>query len=108
MRERELQPWNPAPDDKIDMSLNSNAGKAWDQFETNERLFHVKTDYDENLYTTPLDRSQPNFRQRAAAADKIARDIERGGATNAHQAEVEDGADEEDRYEISVIVFTAF
>ena len=101
MRERELQPWQPAPDDAIDMSLNSNAGKGWDQFETNERLYGVKTDYDENFYTTPLDRSQPNFRQRAAAADRIARDIERNVTTNAHEAETDDTLDEEERCETS-------
>ena len=34
----------------------ASRGKGWNQFETNARLFGVKTTYDENLYTTKLDR----------------------------------------------------
>jgi hypothetical protein len=51
-------------------------GGAWDQFAENERLFGLKTDYDENIYTMPLNRNHPQYEQKAAVADRIAREIE--------------------------------
>ena len=87
------------------MSLNGTRNGHWDQFEANERLYGVKTDYDESFYTTTIDRSNPSYRERVAAADRIAREIESSAVTNAHIAEErglpednEDGLDEEDRY----------
>lgn len=81
------------------------AGGGWDQFAANEKLFGVKSDYDENIYTTTLDRSHPEYQRLEAAAAKIAAEIE-GQSTaglNAHVAEergitVDDsGMDEEDK-----------
>ncbi|KAH8796702.1 hypothetical protein BGZ57DRAFT_920431 [Hyaloscypha finlandica] len=51
-------------------------GGAWDQFAENERLFGLKTDYDENIYTMPLNRNDRQYKQKAAVADRIAREIE--------------------------------
>lgn len=68
------------------MSLEASSG-TWDQFQTNEQLFGVKSDYDENLYTTRIDRSTPDYRQREAEAQRIAREIEGVAATNAHVRE---------------------
>ena len=51
-------------------------GGAWDQFAENERLFGLKTGYDENIYTMPLNRNHPQYEQKAAVADRIAREIE--------------------------------
>ena len=103
-RERELQRWEPAADLAPDMSLGGSGSTNWDQFETNERLYGVRTDYDENFYTTTIDRSAPSYKQRAAAADKLAREIEGTATTNSHMAEergqiVEgsNGMDEEDK-----------
>lgn len=86
------------------MSLGGSGSTNWDQFETNERLYGVRTDYDENFYTTTIDRSAPSYRQRAAAAEKLAREIEGTATTNSHMAEergqaVEgsNGMDEEER-----------
>lgn len=47
----------------------------WDQFETNERLFGAKTDYDEELYTTKLDRSTTNYKRREREAERMAQEI---------------------------------
>ncbi len=44
--------------------------------ETNERLFGVGTDFNEEDYTTKLDRSDPSFKDKEAKAIKIAREIE--------------------------------
>jgi hypothetical protein len=54
----------------------NSQGGAWDQFTENERLFGLKTDYDENIYTVPLNRNDPQYEQKAAVADRIAREIE--------------------------------
>ncbi|KAI5462197.1 hypothetical protein BGZ63DRAFT_207569 [Mariannaea sp. PMI_226] len=88
--ERVLQPWVP---DSNDTSVNNGAlektnnSGGWDQFAENERLFGLKTDYDENIYTTAIDKSHPRYRERIAAAEKKAREIERSAPTTAHVAE---------------------
>lgn len=69
---------------------------GWDQFETNERLFKLTTDYDENIYTTSIDRSHPTYKQRAAMAEKLAREIEGTTSTNTHVAEERGQASERD------------
>lgn len=106
MRERTLQRWEPAETD-VDLSLESSTGDTagWDQFEANERLFGAKTNYDENLYTTRIDRSDPTYRQKQADAARIAREIEGTDVDNSHMRE-ERGLvapdtgdqDEEDKY----------
>jgi PAB1-binding protein PBP1 len=74
----------------------------WDQFKANEELFNVNASYDENLYTTELDKSQLDSRK-IAAAERLAREIEKTTSANIHIAEerghvVETDLDEEDRY----------
>ncbi|KAL8283039.1 hypothetical protein RB597_010427 [Gaeumannomyces tritici] len=107
--ERALQPWQPDGGSDVNMSLesSSNDGRPWDQFAANERLFNVKTNYHENIYTTTIDKSHPQYKERLAAADKKAREIERSAPATAHVAEerVMDFAggddkkgDEEDKY----------
>jgi PAB1-binding protein PBP1 len=86
-RERNLKRWEASSDAPIDLSLDETNKAGWDQFEVNERLYGVKTDYDENIYTTTIDRNNPLYKQRAAAAEKIAREIEASSAMNAHVAE---------------------
>ena len=54
---------------------SSRGGNAWDQFATNEKLFGVKAVFDEDLYTTKLDRSAPNFKERERKAQMIANEI---------------------------------
>jgi PAB1-binding protein PBP1 len=86
--ERVLQPWVPDANDIADGGLESSGNSGhWDQFAANERLFGLKTDYDENIYTTAIDRSHPQFRERIAAAEKKAKEIERTAPTTSHVAE---------------------
>lgn len=89
------------------MSLESSMGDTagWDQFAANEKLFGAKTDYDENIYTTSLDRSSAAYRQKAASAAKIAAEIEGGVIDNPHMREERGQVapdtgdqDEEDKY----------
>jgi hypothetical protein len=104
--ERALKAWVPEPAYEIDGSLEKSSGGAWDQFAENERLFGLKTDYDENIYTTSIDKSHPQYKDRLAAAERKAREIERTAPTTSHVAEErvmdfvggEDQRDEEDKY----------
>ncbi|KAL4877154.1 hypothetical protein BJY04DRAFT_230841 [Aspergillus karnatakaensis] len=105
IRERTLQRWEPGADADTDMSLESTAPgtKTWDQFATNARLFGATSSYDEELYTTRIDRSDPAYKQKEAEAARIAREIESSEADNAHVREerglqAPDGGDEEDKY----------
>jgi PAB1-binding protein PBP1 len=108
--ERTLQRWVPDAPEDGDTSLESaraksSTGVPWDQFAENGRLFGLTTDYDENIYTTAIDKSHPQYKQRLAEAEKKAREIERSVTTNAHVAEeriadnfgASDGLDEEDK-----------
>lgn len=67
-------------------------------------MFGTTSTFDENDYTTTIDRSDPSFKRKQAEADRIAREIERSTSTNAHireergQALENDGDDEEDKY----------
>jgi PAB1-binding protein PBP1 len=90
--ERTLKPWVADQSIETDMSLESSRNKsstggAWNQFEANERLFGLKTDYDENIYTTSIDKSHPDYHKRYAEADRKAREIEGSVANNSHVAE---------------------
>ncbi len=75
---------------------------GWDQFKANQQLFNVNASFDENLYTTELDKSQIDS-TKIAEAERIAREIESTTSSNIHVAEerghaVETDYDEEDRY----------
>jgi hypothetical protein len=81
--------------------LSGSIGQ-WDQFKANQELFNVNASYDENLYTTELDKSQIDARK-IAEAERIATEIENTTSSNLHVAEerghaVETDYDEEDRY----------
>jgi hypothetical protein len=87
------------------MSLGDSSETGWDQFAANEKSFGVKSDYDEAIYTTAINRNNPDYRRRQAEADRIAREIEGSAPANAHVAEerraearVDDAGDEEDKY----------
>ncbi|KDR76155.1 hypothetical protein GALMADRAFT_139891 [Galerina marginata CBS 339.88] len=112
-RERDLQAWVPssadpahpalAPDEDTFGQVAANGATSWDQFSVNEQLFGVKASFDEDLYTTKLDRSAPDFKERERKAQRIANEIIGAATNNTHIAEergiVDDsGANEEDKY----------
>lgn len=114
--ERELKPWVPEEPASAGGGLEDEetfgAGAAksaaapggWDQFATNARLFGATTTYDEDLYTTRLDRSGPGYKERETRAEVLAREIEQGISGNVHVMEERghdvagEGWDEEARY----------
>jgi PAB1-binding protein PBP1 len=56
-------------------TFGGEANKGWDQFETNARLFGTTSTYKEELYTTKLNRTGPDFAKRAKEAEKLASEI---------------------------------
>jgi len=105
--QRQLERWQPDQAHHTGMSGHlEEAAKSgsWDQFATNEKMFGLKSSYSEELYTTKLDRSHPEFAKRYRAAESIAREIEGKVSSNPHIMEerglkVDDsGVDEEDKY----------
>jgi len=107
--ERTLQRWVPDAREEADGSLESSRsgqdGAPWDQFAENERRFGLKTDYRDEIYTTAINTNHPDYKQRLAAADRKAREIERSTASNSHVQEEritdnlskDDNGDEEDK-----------
>lgn len=86
--ERTLQPWVPDASDGVDGSLEASSSSGpWDQFAANEKLFGLKTDYDENMYTTAINKTHPQYRERMVAAERKAKEIERSAPVTAHVAE---------------------
>jgi hypothetical protein len=76
---RPLQRWEAAPDiSSVAGGLEDNAkpsSRVWDQFLVNERLFGTKSDYEEELYTTKIDRTAKDFKEREKRAMQIAQEI---------------------------------
>ncbi|CAK9198824.1 unnamed protein product [Sphagnum troendelagicum] len=104
--ERELKPWKPDDDASENLTLNFNhTWRSWDQFETNKTLFGVESTFNEELYTTKLERG-PQTREREREAWRIAREIEGQTTRNVHLAEERgmqltsevEAMDEESRY----------
>lgn len=87
---RQLQRWTPDSDEReslVTSSLESDHSGGWDQFEANRKLFGVEATFDEDAYTTRLDRSGPEYRRREAEAARIASEIKRQSSANVHVAE---------------------
>lgn len=110
IKQRDLKKWAPEgnlsyggiEDDLGDTNHHSSA--SWDQFAANERLFGVRTDFDEEIYTTRLDRTGADYKAREQQAIQIAQEIQQSVSSNVHMREerglaVDDsGLDEEDLY----------
>ncbi len=84
-----------------DDALRGGIGE-WDQFKANEAQFGVKASFDENLYTTSLDKTNVD-RRKQMEAERLAREIEGQTSSNMHLAEergqaLEGDYDEEDLY----------
>lgn len=45
------------PADALGGLEDGRTSRDWDQFEANQKLFKVKSGFDENMYTTPLDKA---------------------------------------------------
>lgn len=75
----------------------------WDQFQVNEEQFGVRTSFDEDEYTTKIDRTSADYARRQREAERIAAEIESKPTSNTHLQEernqaVTSNIDEESRY----------
>ncbi|KAL6996288.1 Polyadenylate-binding protein-interacting protein 3 [Sarracenia purpurea var. burkii] len=88
--ERELERWVPDEDDsqfpELENIFDGPWNRGWDQFEANKTLFGVKSTFDEELYTTKLERG-PQMRELEREALRIAREIEGEETQDLHLAE---------------------
>ncbi|KAF3777029.1 Polyadenylate-binding protein-interacting protein 4 [Nymphaea thermarum] len=88
--ERKLEPW--VPDESIpqypelENIFQNTWNRNWDQFEANEALFGVKSTFDEEIYTTKLDKG-PQMKELEKEALRIAREIEGEQTQDIHLAE---------------------
>ncbi|XP_022723210.1 polyadenylate-binding protein-interacting protein 4-like isoform X3 [Durio zibethinus] len=100
--ERELEPWVPDEDDprcpELENIFDGTWNRNWDQFETNQKLFGVKSTFNEELYTTKLERG-PQTGELEKEATRIAREIEGEETGDLHLAE-ERGFDLHDNLDI--------
>jgi len=95
---RELTPWMPDEDVPLPSHLDntfqksrgaSSGSGSWDQFATNEKLFGVRTTFNEDLYTTVLDKSSPGYKENEQRAQRTAHEIMHQGSStgNLHMLE---------------------
>ncbi|XVF27020.1 hypothetical protein REPUB_Repub14bG0070500 [Reevesia pubescens] len=100
--ERELEPWVPDEDNlqcpELENIFDGPWSRNWDQFETNQKLFGVKSTFNEELYTTKLERG-PQMRDLEKEAMRIAREIEGEETQDLHLAD-ERGFDLHDNFDI--------
>ena len=68
---------NGPHNDDITFGAGASGHGGWNQFSVNEKLFGVKTGFDEDLYTTKLDRSAPDYAEREKRAQALANEIMR-------------------------------
>lgn len=93
--EQDLVPWNFGDSSSLvsgsesldDMTLDDYKSEGWDQIAVNREKFGVKCTYDEEIYTTHLDKEAPEYEERNARAAAIAREIESESSTNIHVLE---------------------
>ncbi|KAK4479547.1 hypothetical protein RD792_015064 [Penstemon davidsonii] len=87
---RELGRWVPDENDpgcpELENVFDSPWNRGWDQFAANASLFGVKSTFNEELYTTKLDRG-PQTREMEREAMRIAREIEGENTFDLHLAE---------------------
>lgn len=88
--ERELERWVPDEDDPqcpdLENIFDGTWNRSWNQFEVNETLFGVKSTFDEEIYTTKLERG-PQMRELEREASRIAGEIEGEETQDLHLAE---------------------
>jgi PAB1-binding protein PBP1 len=77
---RDLQRWVPEDGEEAHEFHLEDDSATWDQFAVNKEKFGVETTFQEEIYTTRLDRNNCGISEAEAA--KLAREIELGLASN--------------------------
>ncbi|MED6161159.1 Polyadenylate-binding protein-interacting protein 3, variant 3 [Stylosanthes scabra] len=87
---RELQRWVPDDDypqcPELENIFDGSWNRGWDQFETNKTLFGVNSTFNEELYTTKLEKG-PQMKELEQKALRIAKEIEGEDTHDLHLAE---------------------
>lgn len=77
VQERNLERWMPETgSDILTLEPETVHKGEWDQFATNEKLFGVTTDFNEEIYTTKLDKNSTEYKRREKEAARLAQQIE--------------------------------
>jgi PAB1-binding protein PBP1 len=90
---RTLVAWQPDGDSDASgaLALDEHAGDEWDQFAVNEAKFGVTSTWNEEKYTTTIDRSASDYKRKLRDASRVAAEIEAEGrtaiTTNVHMLE---------------------
>jgi PAB1-binding protein PBP1 len=58
-----------------EVTFGAKSSGTWDQFAANEEKFGITTKFDENVYTTVLDRSAKDFKEKERKAERLAAEI---------------------------------
>ena len=98
LRERKLERWQAPADSSTTFGDSSHSGD-FDQFKVNEQKFGVKSTYNEEDYTTHIDRSSANYAEKNARAARSAAEITGDTGSNAwseQRGANDEGYDEED------------
>mmetsp|Transcript_31981 Transcript_31981/g.62427 ORF Transcript_31981/g.62427 Transcript_31981/m.62427 type:complete len:217 (-) Transcript_31981:351-1001(-) len=91
-----------ADDAAHDGSLEGGSMGGWDQFAANEKLYNVKTDYHDELYTTKLNKTAMS-KEQIEKAHRLAAEIEKGAqrsnkaSTTGHQGKAGAVVDDKDK-----------
>lgn len=80
-------PTGASAKDKQQPAKPRKSRKEWDQFEANERLFGVKSEFDINEYATGIDRNAPGYKELEEKSLKIAREIMSQSTLDLHRLE---------------------
>lgn len=70
--------------EKCHLYERAERGKKWDQFKANEKLFGVKLVFDEDIYTTRLDKNSKFYRKHSKEAELLAQEIDSPSSANPH------------------------
>ncbi|CAL8095055.1 unnamed protein product [Calicophoron daubneyi] len=99
--DKQLVPFFDSSEPIKDCLLDQGGFPADEMFKTNKELFSVRTTFNPDLreYTTPVDRTAPNYQETEARCAKLAQDIEQSESTltNMENA-LENDDDEEEKY----------
>ncbi|OAG29567.1 hypothetical protein NEDG_00700 [Nematocida displodere] len=86
-RQREFQPFfqtkEKEPREKERNRYDNKPGE-WDQFKANEEMFGVKSEFDESMYTTVLDKNSEEYKKHSEEAEKLARKMTSGNSSSYH------------------------
>lgn len=75
--------WEPGAGELLEPGLDTSEGQGtWDQFSVNKALFGVQTSFDEDMYTTKLDKKTAGISEAMAA--RIEAEILSKNSTNYH------------------------